>query len=62
MVDLLGRADVWIETTRPGRLGEHGLDPIGLAQRFPHLIVASITDFGQTGPYRDFEATDDVLG
>lgn len=61
LLDLLGRADVWIETTRPGRLAELGLDPAELANRFRHLIVASITDFGQTGPYRDFEATDDVV-
>lgn len=61
LLDLLARADVWIETTKPGRLAALGLDPIELSQRFPHLIVASITDFGQTGPYRDFEATDDVL-
>ncbi|MDA8047917.1 MAG: CoA transferase [Actinomycetota bacterium] len=61
LLDLLGRADVWIETTRPGRLAALGLDPIAMARRFPHLVVASITDFGQTGPYRDYEATDDVL-
>jgi crotonobetainyl-CoA:carnitine CoA-transferase CaiB-like acyl-CoA transferase len=58
---LLARADVWIETTRPGHLAGLGLDPRELSERFGHLIVASITDFGQTGPYRDFEATDDVL-
>ena len=61
LLDLLARADVWIETTKPGRLAALGLDPIEISRRFPHLIVASITDFGQTGPYRDYEATDDVL-
>ena len=61
LLDLLGRADVWVETTKPGRLGALGLDPVEISDRFPHLIVASITDFGQTGPYRHFEATDDVL-
>lgn len=61
LLDLLARADVWIETTKPGRLAALGLDPAEISQRFPHLVVASITDFGQTGPYRDFEATDDVL-
>jgi crotonobetainyl-CoA:carnitine CoA-transferase CaiB-like acyl-CoA transferase len=61
LLGLLARADVWIETTRPGSLAQIGLDPLLLVERFPHLIVASITDFGQTGPYRDYEATDDVL-
>lgn len=61
LLDLLQRADVWIETTKPGWLATLGLDPIEVSRRLTHLIVASITDFGQTGPYRDFEATDDVL-
>ncbi len=61
LLDLLGRADVWIETTKPGRLAALRSGSVELSARFPHLVVASITDFGQTGPYRDFEATDDVL-
>jgi crotonobetainyl-CoA:carnitine CoA-transferase CaiB-like acyl-CoA transferase len=61
LLDLLARADVWIETTKPGRLAALGLDPVEMSERFPHLVVASVTDFGQTGPYRDYEATDDVL-
>lgn len=61
LLDLLGRADVWIETTKPGHLAALGLDPVEMSEQFPHLVVASITDFGQTGPYRDYEATDDIL-
>jgi crotonobetainyl-CoA:carnitine CoA-transferase CaiB-like acyl-CoA transferase len=61
LLDLLARADVFIETTRPGELAALGLAPDRLVERFGHLIVTSITDFGQTGPYRDFEATNDVI-
>ena len=61
MLELLARSDVWIETTKPGHLAALGLDPVEMSERFPHLVVASITDFGQTGPYRDYEATDDVI-
>jgi crotonobetainyl-CoA:carnitine CoA-transferase CaiB-like acyl-CoA transferase len=61
LLDLLGRADVWLETTKPGHLAALGLDPIEMSEQFPQLVVASITDFGQTGPYRDYEATDDVI-
>jgi crotonobetainyl-CoA:carnitine CoA-transferase CaiB-like acyl-CoA transferase len=61
LLDLLSRADVWIETTKPGTLGPLGLDPVEISERFPHLVVASITAFGQTGPYRDYEATDEIL-
>ena len=45
----------------PGRLAELGLDPAELSERFPHLIVLSISDFGQTGPYRDWVATDSTM-
>jgi crotonobetainyl-CoA:carnitine CoA-transferase CaiB-like acyl-CoA transferase len=61
LLDLLGRADVLIESEAPGRLAFLGLDPSQLSERFPHLIVLSISDFGQTGPYRDWIATDSTL-
>ena len=61
LLGLLERADVWIDTSRPGSLAGDGLDPAQMAERLPHLVVASITDFGQTGPYRDWTATDDVI-
>ncbi len=61
LLALSARADVLIESERPGRLAELGLAPDELADRFPHLIVLSISDFGQTGPYRDWVATDSTL-
>ncbi|MBJ21318.1 MAG: CoA transferase [bacterium] len=62
LIDLLARADVLIESEKPGRMAELGLDPAALSERFPHLIVLSISDFGQTGPYRDWAATDSTMG
>lgn len=59
--DLLARADVLVESERPGRMAELGLAPDVLAERFPHLVVVSISDFGQTGPYRDWVATDATM-
>jgi crotonobetainyl-CoA:carnitine CoA-transferase CaiB-like acyl-CoA transferase len=56
----LVRADVWIESGRPGALAAQGFDPEAVLERHPRLILTSITDFGQTGPYRDFEGTDMV--
>ena len=61
LLGLLERADVWVDTSRPGALAAVDLDPAAVAERLPHLVVASITDFGQTGPYRDWTATDDVI-
>ncbi len=61
LLDLLARADVLIESEAPGRMAALGLDPKLLSERFPHLVVLSISDFGQTGPYRDWVATDSTM-
>lgn len=61
LLELLARADVMIESEQPGRMAALGLAPEALTERFPHLIVLSISDFGQTGPYRDWVATDATL-
>jgi crotonobetainyl-CoA:carnitine CoA-transferase CaiB-like acyl-CoA transferase len=61
LLGLLAEADIWIETTRPGQLAEIGLEPRAVARMFPELTVVSVTDFGQTGPYRDYLATDSVM-
>jgi crotonobetainyl-CoA:carnitine CoA-transferase CaiB-like acyl-CoA transferase len=61
LLDLLERADIWIEATRPGTLAVLGLAPGDVRARNPELVVVSITDFGQTGPYRDWVATDWTL-
>ena len=57
---LLANADVLVENTPPARSKELGLDYASLAGINPELVVTSITPFGQTGPYRDFQATDIV--
>lgn len=61
LLDLLARADVLIESEAPGRMASLGLAPAELSKRFPQLVVLSISDFGQTGPYRDWAATDSTL-
>lgn len=45
-------ADVVIEEGTPGRL-----DAPGLRLAKPELVVVSISPFGQTGPYRHYQAT-----
>jgi crotonobetainyl-CoA:carnitine CoA-transferase CaiB-like acyl-CoA transferase len=58
LLALLESADVWIETTRPGTLAALGLGPDDVLARNPELVITSITDFGQTGDYRDWQADD----
>ena len=61
LLELATGADVLVESFRPGGLAALGLGPDVLMERNPDLVVASLTYFGQTGPDRDLEATDDVV-
>lgn len=47
---LLGGADVLLESFRPGKLAEFGLSEGPLRERFPRLIVCSISGWGSAGP------------
>jgi crotonobetainyl-CoA:carnitine CoA-transferase CaiB-like acyl-CoA transferase len=58
LLRLLETADVWIESTAPGTLAPLGLGPDDALARNPSLVITSVADFGQTGPYRDWLATD----
>ena len=46
---LLAKADVFIENWKPGGLEKFGMDPATVAERYPHLVHASITGFGTKG-------------
>ncbi len=56
--ELLSSADIFIESFAPGTLARNELHPNSLRERYPKLVLVSITDFGQTGPYRDYRGTD----
>jgi len=58
LTELAAGADVIVETHEPGRLAESGLDYETLSRTNSRLIYASITPFGQTGPWRDYKAND----
>jgi len=57
---LVKTADVMVETFPPGYLDEKGLSYSALKAINPALILTSITPFGQTGPYKDYKASDIV--
>ena len=48
---LAGTADVLVENFRPGVMKRCGLDYAALSNLNPRLIYASISGYGQTGPY-----------
>jgi crotonobetainyl-CoA:carnitine CoA-transferase CaiB-like acyl-CoA transferase len=50
LLALCGEADVLIESFRPGVMARLGLAPAQLCERFPRLVVASLTGWGQSGP------------
>jgi crotonobetainyl-CoA:carnitine CoA-transferase CaiB-like acyl-CoA transferase len=55
------RSDVLVENFRPGVSARLGLDPAVLQARHPALVWASISGFGQTGPWRDRPAYDIIV-
>jgi crotonobetainyl-CoA:carnitine CoA-transferase CaiB-like acyl-CoA transferase len=57
---LVERADVLVEDFPPGTLDGWELGYGELCARNPRLILASITPFGQDGPYRDW-LTDEIV-
>ena len=50
---LLGKADVLLETFRPGTLTRFGLAPETLRETRPHLVICSISGWGGSGPLAD---------
>jgi CoA:oxalate CoA-transferase len=58
---LLATADVLVENFRPGVMAKLGYSWESLHHRFPRLIYAAASGFGQTGPYAAKPAYDMVV-
>jgi benzylsuccinate CoA-transferase BbsE subunit len=54
-------SDFLIESSSPGYMDSLGLGYEELSKINPGLIFVSISPFGQTGPYKDYKASDIVL-
>ena len=55
---LVPSTDILLETEAPGYLPSLGLGYEALAGLNPRLIVCSLTPFGQTGPWRNYQTSD----
>jgi crotonobetainyl-CoA:carnitine CoA-transferase CaiB-like acyl-CoA transferase len=58
---IAARADLVIESNRPGVLERLGLGFAALQDRNPAVVLASITGFGADGPYADRPAYDAIV-
>ncbi|TAM65213.1 CoA transferase [Mycobacterium sp.] len=61
LLGLTDGADIFLESHPAGRLTELGVGHATMRERNPRLVVVSVTDFGQTGPYRDYHASEAVF-
>ena len=57
---LAAGSDIVIENSRPSEHADNPVSPALLRERLPDLVVVSLTQFGQSGPYRDWEGGDAV--
>ena len=58
VLELAARADILVENFAPGVLDNLGISYMALQKANPSLVVTSISNFGQTGPYRDWKASE----
>ncbi len=58
VVELVKDADILVESFSPGVMERLGLDYRTLEEINPELVMVSVSNFGQTGPYRDFKSSE----
>lgn len=59
-LELAERSDVLVENFRPNVKYRLGIDPENVWRRNPALVYASISGFGQTGPYAERPGVDQI--
>lgn len=60
LVELVEQSDITVDDGSPHRLGSLRLEPVELRKARPSLVFVSVSPFGQTGPYRNYRATNIV--
>ena len=59
-MELVEWADLVVETFSPSYLPAHGLGYAAMKECNPKVVLTSISNFGQSGPYSEYEASDAV--
>lgn len=59
--ELIRRSDVMIENFRPGVIDRLGLGYEAMRSVNPDIIFCSVSGYGQSGPYRDWPAIDNIV-
>lgn len=59
--ELLAGADVVVTGYRPGALDRHGLSAAGLLERYPSLVVATLSAWGTAGPWAHRRGFDSLV-
>lgn len=59
--ELVKKADIVVESFSPGVMNRLGIDYETLEKVNPQLVMTSISNFGQTGPYRDYKMSELIL-
>ena len=58
---ILAKADILVENFKPGTLEKWGFGWNEVSKKYPKLIYASASGFGQTGPFKELPAYDMVV-
>ena len=58
---ILSKADILVENFKPGTLEKWGFGWKDVSKKYPKLIYASASGFGQTGPLKELPAYDMVV-
>jgi crotonobetainyl-CoA:carnitine CoA-transferase CaiB-like acyl-CoA transferase len=58
---LAAKADVFVESFRPGVAARIGLDYQSIRRRNPKVVYASLSGFGQSGPYAQRPTVDSLI-
>jgi crotonobetainyl-CoA:carnitine CoA-transferase CaiB-like acyl-CoA transferase len=61
LLRIAGRADVFVQSLRPGLVERRGLGAEALRERNPRLVYCSISSFGSRGPLRELPGYDPLM-